>query len=196
MAGVGALFVRTRLQEVTARAALLPISWPVPDFTLTNQHGRAVSLADLRGQVWIADIIFTRCAGPCPVMTQRLSGLQARLPAGEPVQLVTLTTDPDFDTPAVLRQYGERFGADFGRWQFLTGAKAQIAALAVDGLKLIAQEKKPEERLNPADLFIHSELFVVVDRRGQVRAALQSYEPDTPDRLVAVVKKLLRERQP
>jgi cytochrome oxidase Cu insertion factor (SCO1/SenC/PrrC family) len=79
--------------------------------------------------------------------------LQARLSAESPVQLVTLTTDPGFDTPAVLAKYGERFEARSNRWTFLTGAKAQIGRLVIDSLKLTAIEKKTEERADDADLF-------------------------------------------
>src|SRR5208283_2534015 len=100
-----------------------------------------VTLATLRGHVWVADIIFTRCGGPCPRMTRQMKDLQEALPANSQARLVTLTTDADFDTPAVLKAYGERFGADFNRWLFLTGTKPGIANLAIDSLKLTAIEK-------------------------------------------------------
>lgn len=146
----------------------------VADFVLTNQFGARVSLADLRGQVWVADIIFTRCAGPCPRMTQLMKTLQDALPPQSRAKLVTLTTDPDHDTPEVLRAYAERFGADPRRWLFLTGSKPQIAALAVESLKLTAMEKPAQERESPADLFIHSTLFVVVDKHGRLRDVFET----------------------
>ena len=127
----------------------------------------AVTLADLRGQVWVADIIFTRCAGPCPRMTKQMKSLQAALPADSRAKLVTLTTDPEFDTPEVLKKYAERFNANADRWMFLTGAKKEIAALGIDSLKLTAVEKKPEEREDPDDLFIHSTIFIVVDKQAR-----------------------------
>jgi cytochrome oxidase Cu insertion factor (SCO1/SenC/PrrC family) len=147
----------------------LPVYGQVADFTLTNQNGRAVSLADLRGHVWVADIIFTRCAGPCLKMSRQMKELQQALPASSTAKLVSLTTDPDFDIPSVLKAYSERFSADPSRWWFLTGTKSQIAALATDSLKLTAVEKQPEKRESPADLFIHSTIFVLVDKRGQLR---------------------------
>src|SRR5262249_36754388 len=84
---------------------------PVGDFALTNQDGRVISLNDLRGHVWIADIIFTRCAGPCPRMTRQMKELEEALPAGSSTRLVTLTTDPTNDTPAVLKAYAQKTGA-------------------------------------------------------------------------------------
>jgi len=146
----------------------------VADFTLTNQDGRGTTLADLTNHVWVADIIFTRCAGPCPRMTGQMKSLQDKLPAGSQAKLVTLTTDPDFDTPAVMKRYGERFGADFKRWTFQTGTKAQIANLAGDSLKLSTQPIKPADRKDDADLFIHATIFVVVDKHAQMRAFFET----------------------
>ncbi|HKS37289.1 MAG TPA: SCO family protein [Verrucomicrobiae bacterium] len=202
---------RRRLSSGT----LPPILGTLPDFVLTNQTGSVVSLNDLRGQVWVADIIFTRCPGPCEKMTRQMAELQAALPGDQPVKLISLTTDPDFDSPAVLQRYAERFGAQPGRWWFLTGAKHELMRLAVDGLKLAAVEKKPEERENPADLFIHATIFVVVDRQGGLRGVFETQTEEydeagrlrtdidpranwttTQARIVALVNQLLNERQP
>jgi cytochrome oxidase Cu insertion factor (SCO1/SenC/PrrC family) len=106
--------------------------------------------------------------------------LQDTLPATSPARLVTLTTDADFDTAEVLGRYGERFGADFDRWTFLTGDKVGIANLAIDSLKLTAVEKKPEERTDPNDLFVHSTIFVVVDKRGNLRGSFESVSDFVP----------------
>jgi len=152
----------------------LPVLGQVADFTLTNQFGRVVSLADLRGHVWLGDIIFTRCPGPCLKMTRQMKELEKALPAGSNVKLVTLTTDPDYDTPAILKTYSERFSADPNQWTFLTGTKDEIRKLGIDSLKLTAIEKKPEEREESNDLFIHSTIFVLVDQKGQLRGVFQT----------------------
>jgi protein SCO1 len=176
----------------------LPVYGHIADFALTNQNGSAMSLADLRGHVWVADIIFTRCAGSCPKMTRQMKELQDALPPGSEAKLVTLTTDPSYDTPPVLKTYAERFGADPARWIFLTGTKAQIAKLAVDSLKLSAVPKKPEERESPEDLFVHSTIFVVADKRGQLRGVFET-EGDGIDparvqaQILAAVRQLERE---
>jgi len=152
----------------------LPVIGALPDFSLTNQSGQAVGLADLKGRVWLADIIFTRCAGPCPVMTRRMAELQSLLPAELPVGFLSLTTDPGFDTPPVLTAYGKRFGADPKRWLFLTGSKPEIARLATEGLKLVGREKAEEARTGPNDLFIHSTVFALVDRQGRLRGVRET----------------------
>jgi cytochrome oxidase Cu insertion factor (SCO1/SenC/PrrC family) len=169
----------------------LTVLGAVAEFTLTNQDNQPASLAALTNHVWVADIIFTRCAGPCPRMTGQMHMLQTRLPPDSQARLVTLTTDPDFDSPAVLKRYGEHYGADFGRWMFLTGSKAQIAGLASDSLKLSAVPVKPEDRLNNADLFIHTTIFVLVDKQARLRGVFET-GGDGVDWTNSVLPRLLR----
>jgi protein SCO1/2 len=204
--GVGLLIVilavalaLSRVEPRHGRAMAPPGLGQVADFTLTNQNGQAVTLADLRGHVWVADIIFTSCAGPCPRMTRQMRALQDALPSGSHARLVTLTTDPGTDTPAVLKAYAARFGANPDRWMFLTGTKKEIAALAIGSLKLTAVEKKPEERENPQDLFIHSTIFVVVDKHARLRGVFETEgEGIDPIRarkeILAAAQQLERER--
>ena len=187
------LRVRTFLGEP------LPVYGQVADFTLTNQAGQAVTLADLRGRVWAADIIFTRCAGPCLKMSRQMKELQDALPPRSNARLVSLTTDPDYDTPPILKAYGQRFGANPGRWFFLTGSKKEIAALAIHSLKLTAVEKQPQERESPVDLFVHSTIFVIVDQRAQLRGVYETtgegIDPQqVKTRLLAAIRRLERER--
>jgi len=98
-----------------------------------------------------------------------------------------------------MKKYGERFGADFNRWMFLTGAKAEIAGLAGGSLKLSAVPVKPEERKNDADLFIHSTIFVVVDRHARLRGVFETGGEgvnwtNVQPRLITTVRQLERER--
>jgi protein SCO1/2 len=193
-----AVVVLASLKSGDSRGQPLPVIGQIAGFTLTNQNGRAVSLADLHGQVWVADIIFTRCPGPCLKMTRQMKQLQDALPSGSGAQLVTLTTDPDFDTPPVLKAYAERFQADTNRWMLLTGAKREIAKLAIDSLKLTAIEKKPEERESPQDLFVHSTIFVIADKQGQLRGVFETtgegIDPqNVKGQILAAVRQLERE---
>ena len=161
-------------QRQTESRQRLPVYGQVADFTLTNQYGQAVALADLRGKIWIADIIFTTCPGPCRIMTREMKDLQDALPPGPEPKLISLTTFPELDTPPILKTYGEKFGADFNRWSFLTGTKAQIAMLATNSLGLTAAEKNPAERESPYDLFIHSTCLVLMDRQSRMRGVFQT----------------------
>lgn len=183
----------------TSMGKPLPVIGTVADFSLTNQNGHPVSLADLRGKVWVADIIFTRCGGPCPKMTRQMKELQDALPPRSTAELVTLTTDADFDTPRVLKAYGAERGADTNRWMFLTGDKREIAKLAVESLKLTAIEKKPGEQISPDDLFVHSTIFVIVDSRARLRGDFETTGDDVDPRkvkaeILAAIKRLEHER--
>jgi cytochrome oxidase Cu insertion factor (SCO1/SenC/PrrC family) len=177
----------------------LPVLGTVAEFTLTNQAGIQMTRADLLGRVWLADIIFTRCAGPCPRMTRQLAELQQALPNRSEARLISLTTDPDFDTPPVLARYAQQFGAATNRWQFLTGTKSQIAGLAIDSLKLTTLEKPVAERTDANDLFIHSTIFVLVDRAGRLRGIYETGGdgvdwPQVRGKILADIKQLEGER--
>ena len=144
----------------------LPVLAELPDFSLTERSGKKVTLNDLRGKVWVADFIFTGCAGPCPVMSKRMQTLQAELlrDRKDSVLCVSISVDPVNDTPDVLRDYAETRGADPKRWLFLTGEKKPVRSLVADGFKLAAP-KTPEEE----EELLHSTRFVLVDRKGRIR---------------------------
>jgi cytochrome oxidase Cu insertion factor (SCO1/SenC/PrrC family) len=195
--GLAYIIALTKMEHT--RQVMLPVIGHVDDFTLTNQSGQLETLASLSNRVWVADIIFTRCAGPCPRMTGQMKSLQDLLPPTSDAKLVTLTTDPDFDTPEVLKKYGDRFGADFDRWKFLTGTKAEIAALASGSLKLSAVPVKLEDQKSVADLFIHTTIFVVADKHAQLRGVFETggegvdWVDTVEPKLLATVGQLERE---
>ena len=162
------------------------------EFALKDQNDQNVTLASLRGSVWISDVIFTRCAGQCPVMSSHMEQIQDSLPAGSPVKLVSFTTDPDFDTPAVLKNYAARFGAHEGQWIFLTGSKTALRDAAARGLKLSVLDKPPGERDNQDDLFIHSQKLVVIDREGQIRGYFDGETAEGASQALAAAKTLAR----
>ena len=182
------LFVRGQMQRSD-----LPVISQVHDFTLTNQLGDTIRAADVRGKVWVGDIIFTRCGGPCPAMTEEMRKLQEAFAGEEELRFLTLTTDPGYDTPAVLQRYAQKFEADPERWWFLTGTTNQIRELAIGGLKLTSVEKDEELRENEVDLFIHSTIFVLVDKRGRVRGVYESLEPGFQEKISADIRELIGE---
>lgn len=193
MAIIVVAFVRERLAQRGGGMADLPVYSQVQAFNLTNQFDEPFTLDSLKGKVWVADIIFTRCPGPCSTMTRTMRELQTRLIQREGVEFVSLTTDPDFDTPEVLGRYAKSFEADQTKWHFLTGSKPEIAKLALDGLKLTSMEKPTEYRENEFDLFIHSTIFVLVDKTGRVRGVYESAEPNFMEKIVPAVESLLKE---
>ena len=165
----------------------LSIYGHVPDFALIDEAGRPFDSVQLKGQVWIADFIFTSCAGQCPQMTDQMRLLQQRLPRA--VQFVSITVDPARDTPAALTQYGQAHGADPARWHFLTGELAAISRLSKEGFRLsFAEGGSPDEPIT------HSVRFVLLDQAGQIRGAYDGTDPKAVHRLIGDAKRLLRSK--
>ena len=158
---------RDRLRQIAAeQREPLPVIAEIPDFTLTERSGQEVGLDDLRGRVWVADFIFTQCAGPCPIMSIRMKEFQDILKKErmDDVACVSITVDPERDTPARLREYADALGAETGRWLFLTGPNRKIRELAIKGFKIAVQDPEQGD-----DQIIHSTRFVLVDQKGQIR---------------------------
>lgn len=193
MFGLLAMAGLLSLAEIGTKKIPLRIISQISGFTLTNEENQVTTLADLTNHVWVADIIFTRCAGPCPRMTAQMKAVTDLVPATANVRFVTLTTDPDNDSPAILKRYGQRFGADFHRWMFLTGAKSEVAGLAAGGLKLGSTPIAPADQKGAADLFIHTTIFVLVDKHARLRGIFETGGEDVdwenkirPDLLTAI----------
>ena len=164
----------------------------LPDFRLVERSGRAVALADLRGQPWVADFIFTQCGGACPAMTARMARLRRELPAG--VRSVSFTVDPGHDTPETLARFATAFGADQG-WLFVTGPQKDLYLLSTGGFKLAAMEVPPGQRDGSGDgPFLHSSKFVLVDRGGVVRGYYDSTDEQAVRALVAAARVLQTRR--
>jgi len=157
-------------------APSLPVLGAVPAFTLTERSGSPFAAADLRGQVWIADFVFTRCPDVCPALTATMAGLQKTLTA-HPVRLVSFTVDPAHDTPEALRDYAARFHAS-DDWLFLTGSREALAALLREGFKVAWADDGP-----PASPITHSDRFVLVDRTLRIRGYYHGSQADDVARL-------------
>ena len=117
--------------EPAAQEQELPKIAPAPEFALISQDGAAVKLADYRGKVVAVTFIFTLCADTCPVLTPMMSFVQDQLGAnfGEKIHFVSITVDPERDTPEVLKEYAQAFGANLSGWSFLTGTPDAIGDL-------------------------------------------------------------------
>lgn len=171
-------------QALASAAGAIPVISEVPDFTLIGHDGKPVGRSHLLGRVWVADFIFTRCAGPCPAMTTRMSQLAGQFKNDRSVQLVTITVDPERDTPAALAEYAGLMKADTTRWWFLTGAKEAIWTLSREGFKLGAGENPkgtPEFDKMP---FFHSTRFVLVDQQARIRGYYDGVDPKALTRLL------------
>lgn len=162
----------------------------VPEFQLTDQTGRPITREDLKGKIWAANFIFTRCKGPCPITLIRMQELNTKLKkVRRNVELVTFTVDPEYDTPEVLKTFGEQLGADPANWKFLTGPADAIKNIVVTGL-LQPIAKEPDG--TPA----HSSRIVLVDAKGWLRGYCDGLDPEAVQKLMVDIGELLREDPP
>ena len=162
----------------------LPLLRTVPAFELIRENGTKFGFADLAGKVWVADFIYTTCPGPCPRMSsqmRRIQDLTARMPG---VELVSFTVNPDVDTPAALSEYAKRYQADLSRWHFLTGNREVLHMLKRDAFKLGDVTGNLE----------HSTRFVLIDRKGQVRAYYATMDGDPVPHIVDDLRRLVDEK--
>jgi len=141
----------------------LPVIGPAPPFTLTSQDGKPVALADLRGKVLAVTFIYTGCPDICPLMTQKMVDVQNALGAkfGTKIDFVSITLDPENDTPAVLKDYAQSWGAKPNGWMFLTGSPAAIRDVTRRYGVYFAKKKD-----GSVD---HTQLTTLVDADGQMR---------------------------
>jgi cytochrome oxidase Cu insertion factor (SCO1/SenC/PrrC family) len=170
-------------------AGPLPVVAALPDFTLTERSGRTVTKSDLRGIVWVADFIFSTCAGPCPELTLRMSSLcKALADLGDGVKCVSVTVDPTYDRPAVLAKYADRYAADADGWWFVTGDEENaVHELVTAGF---LQALSPAKGGSP---IIHSTRFVLIDKLGRIRTWHDGLDPASKRQIIADVKYLLAE---
>src|SRR2546425_865342 len=154
------------------RAPEPPTFYPLPDFSLTDQTDKTVTLQELKGRVWVADFIFTNCAGTCPMMTDKMRKLQEGLPAE--IRMVSFTVDPDRDTTKALAAYAAEHGATRDRWLFLTGEKHALYDLCMKGFKLPLDDTGGTE----AEPITHSTRFVLVDKEGEIRGYYSGTEEE------------------
>ena len=166
--------------------ARLPVVGPAPAFTLTAATGEPVALADLRGKVLALTFIFTTCTDSCPLLTAKMAEIQRRLGSdfGTRIHFVSITVDPQNDTPERLRRYAEQFGANVAGWSFLTGTQAQIDEV-VRGYGAYARKT---ERGDVEHLFLTS----LIDAKGLLRVQYLGWRFDAGE-MLADLQTLLRE---
>ena len=152
--------------RAAANAPALEDFGVVPDFTLTERSGRALSRADLAGAPWVADFVYTQCQGTCPLLSTKMAKLERRVAAD--VRLVSFSVDPARDTPEVLAAYARRYGASPTTWLFATGETKALRDLVGKGFHLAVVDPPPGEP-DFAGTITHSEKIVLVDADLRIR---------------------------
>lgn len=148
------------------RADKLPHYSLVPDFSMTDTDGRAFHSSQLKGKVWVADFIYTNCPAACPLMSSKMKRFSGQVHSD--VRLVSISVDPEHDTPAALKTFAARYGAPTLQWTFITGSAETVHLLAWSTFHLGDVISKME----------HSTKFALVDQRGVVRGYYSSFDAD------------------
>ncbi|GGG52449.1 cytochrome-c oxidase [Caldovatus sediminis] len=165
---------------------------PAPDFALQDAEGRPVRLADLRGKVVVLHFVYASCPDVCPLHAEliaRVQGMVNLTPMRDQVRFVTVTTDPERDTPEVLRGYGEARGLDPANWTFLTSG----AARPEEGRRL-AEAYGLRFVPTPEGMQMHAVVTHVVDREGRLRAKFHGLDFD-PTNLVVYLNALTHDEE-
>ena len=160
----------------------IPVWGTLPEFSLINQSAEPYGTQQLEGRPWIANFIFTRCPGRCPMLTREMSRLQTELRGRgwDDVMLVSISVDPASDTPEALTAYATKHGAKQDGWQFLTGTRDGIWSLSVDGFKLAVEEIEDTGE-GP---IVHSNRFVLADGQRRIRGYYDAFDADDRARLL------------
>lgn len=137
----------------------LPTLGGIPFFEMIDTNGSSFGSENLKGKIWVADFIFTTCAGPCPIMSTEMSGIHKAFIDDKNIQTVTYTVNPDYDTPEVLAQYAKRYNADTEQWHFLNAPYEDIQSIITNGFKMGDME----------EIVFHSTRFALVDRNMNIR---------------------------
>jgi len=147
------------------------IELPIRDFTLTDQNGRRLSFNRLSGRVVVLGFGYTSCPDVCPLLTATMLSVQRRVPENQrgSVYFLTITTDPEIDTPAILETYARRYGADLSNWAFLTGPP--------EALEKVWENFRLRPTKKARGLVDHTPLILLIDRQGIARFAYIGVSP-------------------
>ncbi|UCD62870.1 MAG: SCO family protein, partial [Candidatus Zixiibacteriota bacterium] len=162
--GIGAYVI---LKQAELSRSELPVLGAVPDFQFVSQEGRPFGHDDLEGRISVVDFIFTRCQGPCPIMSGHMVELYKLYEETDDIRFVSITVDPDYDSLSVLKAYAEDKGVDDPRWVFLWAPLDSVVHLSETGF-MLAAENLPMG---------HTTKWALVDRDANIRGYYSGTDP-------------------
>lgn len=171
--GIGILSLKKPVQQS------IPSYGRVGNFQLIDSSGQPFDSARLKGKIWVTAFFFTTCSDICPLLTKNLKSLQEMYQAYPDVELVSISVNPEQDSPQALAAYAQKYRADTQRWHFLTGSREAITQIAVEEFK-VGSVSEP---------VFHSSSFILVDRQGKIRGY---YEGTTAEGLQRLSKDLFK----
>ena len=158
----------------------------IPEFTFVNQEGKSVGRAQMNGKVTIVDFFFTSCPSICPVMSKEMERVNDMFRDEAKVQIMSISIDPEYDTPEVLKTYADEHNAIPGKWHFLSGPKEETYQLARCGFVMPTLDGN-----GVPDDFVHSDKFILIDELGRIRGYYSGTNREDVDLLMLETKVLL-----
>jgi protein SCO1 len=162
------------------------VDLPLPSFEMTDQRGQAFTSDSMKGNVHVVDFVFTSCPSVCPSLTRKMAALVDRTEAEPKIRFVSISVDPDNDTPERMRAFLDRYGKDSPRWSFVTGPSSDMVDhTVVEGFKIRLDRDK-------RGTLAHGEHFVVVDKNLRIRGYFDA-TPEGQDALIERARALAAE---
>jgi len=161
----------------------------IPSFSFTNQNGETITEKTVEGKIYVADFIFTKCAGICPKMTANMGFLQDKFQNDDDILLLSHSVTPDMDSVPVLKKYAEAKGVISGKWHLLTGKQTEIYRLA-------KKEYYAGDTIGyyqTGNEFLHTENFILVDKKRRIRGVYNGTLPLEMERLIEDIGSLKKE---
>ena len=162
----------------------LPELGEAPRIVMTDSTGAEFDSNDLRGKVWLVNFFFATCEGVCPAINGRIASLYREYQGDPLVRFVSITVDPEIDTPAKLAEYAKRFNAETSQWHFLNAPQEKVRDVLENGFRLIS----------PEDKNLHTTRVVLIDRSGKIRSYYQGTQEEFTKQATAEIAALLQPR--
>ncbi len=179
----GLFFLVLLKQETNAKK--LPILGEVSNFNLIDTQEKQFTLQKLKGKIWVVDFMFTTCGNICPMLTKNMAALHRSFFSVDSVEMISISVNPENDSPFVLREFAKRYHADTKKWHFLTGSRAEIQNLTVKSFKIGSWE----------DPIFHSDQFVLVDAKSRIRGYYAGTEQKKINTLFKDIAALMKEKE-
>jgi protein SCO1/2 len=160
----------------------------IGDFSLINQNGKVITQEDYKDKIYVSDFFFTTCQTICPIMTYNMAKIQKEFSEDDSVMLLSHSVTPEIDSVAVLRDYADRKGVVDVKWNVTTGDKKHIYELARKSYFAVVDEGDGGDQD-----FIHTENFILVDKKRQIRGYYDGTQDEEMDRLITDIKTLQKE---
>ena len=183
-------FILTALIPDFSKKKIAPISYVRP-FSFTTQDGKTFTEKDVKGKVYVAEFFFTTCKSICPIMNNNMREVYEAFKDEKDFLILSHTCDPETDSVPQLKRYADSLGVSSDRWVFLTGRKDSLYNMA--RVSYVVDDPN-NNLLDIKDDFIHTQLWAVVDKKGNVRKRIyDGLKPSEVKAMIADIKELLKE---